>query len=40
MFANKVAEDAALPLKLYASSLTGQGLSLDVSRGARWGCGG
>lgn len=27
----KEADNAALPLKLYASSLTGQGLSLDVS---------
>lgn len=30
-YAQKEADLAALPLKLYASSLTGQGLSLDVS---------
>ncbi len=30
-FMGREAENAALPLKLYASSLTGQGLSLDVS---------
>jgi len=30
-YANGEADNAALPLKLYASSLTGQGLSLDVS---------
>lgn len=30
-YANTEADNAALPLKLYASSLTGQGLSLDVS---------